>query len=694
MGLIGSVRLKLLGGFSASLASGRAVELAGKKNRALLAYLALGRGKWHGREKLMALLWSDRGEAQARGSLRQALSALKQAMAEGTPAALVLEGDSVSLEPEAVATDVAELEALAGSESIGDLRQAAELYEGDLLDGLGVHDPSFEEWLAVERTRLREVTIGVLGRLTAGLAGTEAVAMAQRLVALDPLREASHRALMKAYAGAGEKTLALQHYTRCRDLLRAELGVAPARETEELRQRLLQEEGTGPPPAERVAPRAVSIAVLPFLNLSDEPEQEYFSDGLTEDIITDLSRVSALFVAARNNVFTLKGRTFEIGEAARKLNVGSILEGSVRKSGSRIRIAVQLIDAATGGHLWAERYDRDLGDVFALQDDISKNVVSALKVRLLPEEAEAITNRSTTNAQAYDCYLSGRSALLSSWGDRSVIRSVRQMFARAAAIDPGYARAYAGLADCDALLWRIGEIDVSYEDILANSSKALALTPNLAEAHVSKGIALHGAGHFEEAAATFERAADLDPGLFEAHYYYGMTCRFSGRYEKAMPLLRRAAELRDMDFMALTALADVCLKLGLREQSVSAAKQSMTRLESALAKQPDNATLLAWGATILAVLDEYGRADEWAKRAVALSPNNFGVRVLAAGAYACIGNSDTALECLEFNFYHFPRLHRYLLGQITHTARIDPIRDQAEFGAFVKRLEVAVTRNL
>ena len=158
-----------------------------------------------------------------------------------------------------MATDVAELEALAGSGSTGDLRQAAELYEGDLLDGLGVHDPAFEDWLSVERSRLRGVAIGVLDRLTAGLAGAEAVAVGQRLVALDPLREASHRALMRAYAGAGEKALALQHYARCRDLLRAELGVAPASETEELRQRLLREEGTGPAPAERAAPKAAPI---------------------------------------------------------------------------------------------------------------------------------------------------------------------------------------------------------------------------------------------------------------------------------------------------------------------------------------------------------------------------------------------------------------------------------------------------
>jgi adenylate cyclase len=201
-----------------------------------------------------------------------------------------------------------------------------------------------------------------------------------------------------------------------------------------------------------------SIAVLPFTNMSGDPEQEYFSDGISEDIITDLSQVSALFVVARNTAFTFKGKAVEVVEAARKLNVGYILEGSVRKAGNRIRITVQLIDGATGGPLWAERYDRDFGDIFALQDDISKSVVSALRVRLLPEELKTITARSTTSAEAYRYYLQARSTYYLSWGNTPELWSARKLFAEAVAIDPGYARAYAGIADCDAFLWVHGDL--------------------------------------------------------------------------------------------------------------------------------------------------------------------------------------------------------------------------------------------
>src|SRR5262245_35841246 len=214
-----------------------------------------------------------------------------------------------------------------------------------------------------------------------------------------------------------------------------------------------------------------SIAVLPFINMSGDPEQEYFSDGITEDIITDLSGVSALFVMARNTSFTFKGKAVETVQAARQMKVRYVLEGSVRKAGGRVRITVQLIDGDTGGHIWAERYDREFGDLFALQDDISKNVVAALKIRLLPEELKYITNRSTSDAEAYRYYLQGRSVLFGVYalGDRRTLRVARQMFAKAIEIDPGYARAYAGIANCDANLWAAGDSDVSFDDILANS---------------------------------------------------------------------------------------------------------------------------------------------------------------------------------------------------------------------------------
>ncbi len=454
-----------------------------------------------------------------------------------------------------------------------------------------------------------------------------------------------------------------------------------------------------PLPRPAAAPQAAakdkpSIAVLPFTNISGDPEQEYFSDGITEDIITDLSQVSALFVAARNSAFTFKGKAVEIVEAARRLNVGYVLEGSVRKAGNRIRINAQLIDGSTGGHLWAERYDRDFGDIFALQDDISKKVVAALKVRLLPEEIEAITNRSTTNAEAYQGYLLGRSSLFGGWGDKDLLKAARAMFAKAAEIDPGYARAYAGMADCDTSLSIIGDVDVSYDDILANSTKALALVPNLAEAHASKGIALFWTGHSDEATAALERAIELDSELFEAHFFYAEACRSAGRYDKAAALFERAAELRPTDYLGPNLLADVYKWLGLHEQCISAAKRGMARIEAALAKSPDNSRIICWGASTMVFLGENSRAEEWAKRAVALSPDDFIVRFLVSCAYAAIGRPDAALECLEFIFSHFPRTRGVLLGWINHDTQLVSLRDRPDFCAFMKRLEAAVAEHL
>ena len=284
-------------------------------------------------------------------------------------------------------------------------------------------------------------------------------------------------------------------------------------------------------------PDKPSIAVLPFQNMSGDPEQEYFSDGITEDIITDLSKVSAIFVIARNTAFTFKGRPIESGHLARQLGVGHILEGSVRKAGNRIRISAKLVDGETGGNLWAERFDRDFADIFALQDEISKNVVAALRLKLLPEELEAITTRPTANALAYKFYLQARAKLAVSWGTKEYLRAARRLFAKALKADPGYARAYVGIADCDAFLWVNGDLDVSFEHMLANSGRALELAPNLAEAHASRGVALYVAGHREEAMEAFERAIKLESGLYEAHYFYRILLPGNGRLtERGRPL--------------------------------------------------------------------------------------------------------------------------------------------------------------
>src|SRR5438034_3373693 len=224
-----------------------------------------------------------------------------------------------------------------------------------------------------------------------------------------------------------------------------------------------------------------SIAVLPFINMSGDPEQEYFSDGITEDIITDLSKVSGLFVIARNTAFTYKGKSVEAQQVAKHLGVNFILEGSVRKAGSRVRVTGQLIDGKKGGHMWADRYDRDLTDIFAIQDEITHAIVEQLKVKLLPQEKKSIGQTPTANIEAYTYYLRGRDFFYRH--SKRYYQLARRMFAKAVELDPLYARAYAGIADCDSILFHHYHEDVGIDSILDTSAKALALDDRLAEAH-------------------------------------------------------------------------------------------------------------------------------------------------------------------------------------------------------------------
>ena len=232
-----------------------------------------------------------------------------------------------------------------------------------------------------------------------------------------------------------------------------------------------------------------SIVVLPFNNMSGDPEQEYFSDGITEDIITDLSKVSGLFVIARNTAFTYKAKSVKVQEVSRELQVTFVLEGSVRKAGARVRVTAQLINGKDEGHVWADRYDRDLTDIFAIQDEITHAIVEQLKVKLLPQEQKSIAQAPTDNIEAYTYYLRGRQFLHRH--SKSYYQLARRMFTKAVELDSEYARAYAGIADCDSFLCLHYYVDIGIDSILAASARALALDANLAEAHASRGLALH-----------------------------------------------------------------------------------------------------------------------------------------------------------------------------------------------------------
>src|SRR6202011_6013201 len=329
-----------------------------------------------------------------------------------------------------------------------------------------------------------------------------------------------------------------------------------------------------------------SIAVLPFDNMSGDPEQEYFSDGITEDIITDLSKISGLFVVARNTAFTYKGKPVKVQQVGQELGVAFILEGSVRKAGSRVRVTGQLISSKDGGHVWADRFDRDLTDIFAIQDEITHAIVEQLKVKLLPQEKKSIGQTPTDNVEAYTYYLRGRQFMQRH--SKSNYQLARRMFAKAVELDPLYARAYAGIADCDSFLFLHYYLDVGIDSILATSAKALTLENGLAEAHASQGLALSLGKRYDEAMVEFEKAIALDPNSFEGHFFYARACVGQGKLDRAATLFEHAAENKPDDYQSLCLSIQAYRSLGRDRDSESAARRGIERAERELTLHPEN----------------------------------------------------------------------------------------------------------
>src|SRR5882757_5007902 len=426
-----------------------------------------------------------------------------------------------------------------------------------------------------------------------------------------------------------------------------------------------------------------SIAVLPFNNMSGDPEQEYFSDGITEDIITDLSKVSALFVVARNTAFTYKGKPMKVREVAQELGVSFILEGSVRKAGSRVRVNGQLIDGRNGGHVWADRYDRDLTDIFAIQDEITHAIVEQLKVKLLPQEKKSIGQAPTDNVEAYTYYLRGRQFMQRH--SKSNYQLARRMFARAVDLDPLYARAYAGIADCDSFLFLHYYLDVGIDTILATAAKALGLDDRLAEAHASRGLALSLGQRREEATAEFEEAIALDPNSFEAHYFYARACVTQGKLERAATLFERAAENKPDDYQSLCLLIPTYRSLGRRTDSQNAAHRGIERAKNELTVHPENARSAYLGANALVTVGDKDRAREWASRALSIDPDDILTQYNVACVYSLLGDIERAFDLLERVLPHAG--HELKHGWIKHDSDLDPLRKHPRYQKILEVIE-------
>jgi adenylate cyclase len=393
---------------------------------------------------------------------------------------------------------------------------------------------------------------------------------------------------------------------------------------------------------ERAQSTKPGICVLPFENISGDPEQSYFSDGITEDIITDLSHISSLDVTSRNSAFTFKGKPTSVPEVARQLRVAYVLEGSVRKVGNRVRITAQLIEGATDKHLWAERYDRDLDDIFAVQDDISRSIVAALKLRLASSESQAIAQRGTSSPEAYRYYLMARRYWLGGWARHRPV--IVRLCEKALQLDPEYARAWAlqSIAQSDIRF----TADTSGQYGLEAAERALELDPNLAEAHAAKARILAARGKLDEAWEYHKRALVLDPESYEANVGAARWALYARKPQQALQYLTVACKSDATDVWAPGMSVQVYEELGDQKGAAAAAAECLARAEKALEGEGDNSSVLAFGVGALVRLGKIDRARDWAELVLLLDPDNSNAVYNTGCGMAKAGETDLALDLL------------------------------------------------
>ena len=552
-------RLSLLGRFELSGPDG-VVDLPNKKLAGLLAFLACSAPEAQPREKLTNLLWGSHFEAQARQNLRQALTRLRKILGEDV---LVSDGEKVSLAPKVVACDAVEFEILVRDGGRDTLGKALDLYKGRLLADNSIPEEAWAEWVTALRQRLEGLALDAMikiGEQDLQSGNSEsALKSASHAITINNLREDAHRLVIRGLAASGRRADALKHYENLAALLKSELDVEPDISTKALISELRKPEARIPSPDPASADGVVtdlplptdrpSIAVLPFTNMSDDPEQEYFADGMAEEIITALSRCHSLFVIARNSSFVYKGKSVDIRQVGRELGVRYLLEGSVRRGGDRLRITGQLIDATSGAHIWADRFEGETSDVFALQDRFSESVVATIEPRLQLAEIERLKHKPAGNLNAYDLLLRAQQSIYG-WTAESVEAAMRSL-EQALAIDPDYALALATLANC----YTTRRFQGWGKDYRAEAVEGIRLAARAVELGRDDGEVLwraaysmwHLGMHAQPASELIHRALQVNPNSSIALTIAGWIETSSGNPAKGLELLHRAQRLSPRD---------------------------------------------------------------------------------------------------------------------------------------------------
>jgi TolB-like protein len=561
-------RLSLLGRVQLEGPDGP-VDLPNKKLAGLLAYLACSAPNPQPRERVSALLWGSHFDAQAKQNLRQALFRLRKILGQD---ALQSDGEVVSLSAAAVACDVVQFEALIREGSREALAAAGDLYRGRFIDDVTISEEEWNDWLTNERERLQDRALAALvslaqQELAAGRA-EHALQAAQRAVGLNNMREDAHRLIVQALSATGRKAEALKHYEDLAALLARELNTEPDAATKSLVAELRSAKAAAPPPMATAQPAQVaaqpsaslplpdrpSIAVLPFANMSSDPEQDYFADGIVEDILTLLSRESWLFVIARNSSFAYRTRAVDIKQIGRELGVRYVVEGSVRKAGNRVRVTAQLIEAETSAHIWTERYERDLSDIFALQDEITQKIVHAMAPSLRALEIKRALAKPTENLQAYDFFLRALPEIHAQTEDSA--KRAEALLRKAVEVDPRYPEALGMLGDIIATR----TVNGWHENLLRGLEESLEMARRALSAGPDNSTCLACAAftyvlvgrRFEEGLELAERALSLHPNSVFVRIRAGVAYVNCGESEKALEHFESGWRMNPQDPKALT----------------------------------------------------------------------------------------------------------------------------------------------
>jgi TolB-like protein len=579
-------QIKLLGGFELIRPSGAAVKISGRKSQGLLAVLALSPGLSCSRDRLAGLLWSDRSQNHSRNSLRQALTALRKELGDAGLEILATEGDQVRMLADQVEIDAVDFSRCAQQ---GKSMDAATLYEGPLLDGIFLRDDAFEVWASGERQRLADLAFSVQERVYESELGPARLAAARRLLALDPLHERAHRAVMEALALAGERNQALRQYDACREMLAHELGTEPSRETERLKAAIMSDEvnlaaSSGPTIGEveeiEVRDEPV-IAVLPFVSLSDDAEREFFAEGVSDLIATTLAKLPYVRVIAHSSTQSYKDRAVDVREVGREQGAGFVLEGTVQSAGDRLRLSVQLSDCASGHQLWSEKFDRTVDDIFALQDEITFSVVVALDVELREGKQAHFRVGESNNLEAWVLVLQATKLLNAH--ERNSWPGAKRVIEKAVKLDPDYAMAWTLLGWWhweEAFCGWSHDPEESIAASIAAAQRACELSPTNPEPHLVLAMAHLQRRDFDKAAAHMEMARKLGPNHAMVPAIGANVSMFCDEPEEALRQSRQAIRYAPVypPWYAGDA-AQICLQLNRLEEAIEWARAAIKRDE-------------------------------------------------------------------------------------------------------------------